>query len=124
MKLVPTITPPCILCGGRRADVVGERDRQGNYSQTVLCSGCGLVSTEPRPAPMDLAVYYQQTYRLEYKGARIPSLLHVCRNARVALARFETIRRHIPDSGPALDVGSVAGEFEDVRFFVEIRRLS
>jgi 2-polyprenyl-3-methyl-5-hydroxy-6-metoxy-1,4-benzoquinol methylase len=102
---------PCDLCGGRDAEVVGERDRDGSALRTVLCVQCGLVRSDPRPGGADLQAYYREDYRLDYKGVRTPKRKHVHRNARLAFLRFGRIRAHLAPGESVLDIGCGGAEF-------------
>jgi SAM-dependent methyltransferase len=101
----------CVLCGSTRAEAVGHRDRHGQPLQTVLCLGCGLVFTDPRPSAPALEHYYRDEYRREYKGATVPRPMQVYGNAMAAQDRLARIRRYLRAGGSVLDIGSGSGEF-------------
>lgn len=109
----PTIAPdhPCNLCGSRDAVVVSERDRRSQPLRSLLCLGCGLVYTDPRPQAAELAAWYREGYRLEYKGHRHPRPMQVYRNTIAAGDRLARMQGRVPPAGRLLDVGSGSGEF-------------
>ena len=105
------MTHPCQLCGGTHFETVSERDRHGKPLKTVICMGCGIITNDPIPTDEELAAFYTQDYRKEYKGAAEPRMRQVWRN-------FERISRHyIRNHGiykgrkKLLDLGSGSGEF-------------
>jgi 2-polyprenyl-3-methyl-5-hydroxy-6-metoxy-1,4-benzoquinol methylase len=102
---------PCNLCAGHDVHVVGTRDRAGRPLRSVLCDGCGLVWSDPRPDDAVLDDYYAHDYRRDYKGVHAPRLRHVVRAGRVALDRFDRIRPLLLGRPRLLDVGAGGGEF-------------
>lgn len=101
----------CNLCDSSDALVVGERDRRGRPLRSLLCLGCGLVYTDPRPSSEELEAWYREGYRQEYKGRRLPRLAQVYRNTLAARERLARIEGRIPPPRLLLDVGSGSGEF-------------
>ena len=111
MSLNPTLhLNACPLCGGQDFQTVADKDRDGNPLSTVLCHGCGLVFTNPRPDPQAIAAFYQESYRVLYKQARRPSARHVFRAGKVALKRLQRLRPLLPTPSRVLDLGAGAGE--------------
>jgi 2-polyprenyl-3-methyl-5-hydroxy-6-metoxy-1,4-benzoquinol methylase len=115
------------LCGASNDVVVGTRDRDGRPLRTVLCRTCGLVRTNPRPSASDMNVYYETTYRSDYKGQSAPPLRKIVRGflgaaerrtmLRALLAPHEGAPYESPRRAPLygvpprmLDVGCGAGE--------------
>ena len=101
---------PCNLCGDSRVEVVGTHDRDGRPLRSTICTTCGLVWTNPRPAEDEVRRYYAQEYRLDYKGRATPSLRHVARSARGALNRVRSLRPYLREGNRILDVGAGGGE--------------
>ncbi len=99
---------PCNLCGASTYVVVGTRDRDGARLQTVLCTACGLVWTNPRPTAADMNAYYGTSYRVDYKGHRAPPLRKIVRGFLGAADRRHALRRF--GARTMLDVGCGAGE--------------
>ena len=102
---------PCNLCGGQAVEELSLRDREGHYLRTVICKGCGLVYSSPRPTPDQTREFYSQQYRVQYKGVTQPKKKHIYRAGRVALDRYARIRDILKPQAVILDVGSGAGEF-------------
>lgn len=100
---------PCNLCGAAEATVVGTRSRSGAALRSVCCRHCGLVWSDPRP--VDARSFYEDDYRLAYKGTFEPRPKHVFRAGRVALDRLAHVRPLLQQRRRVLDVGSGGGEF-------------
>lgn len=101
----------CPVCHSADAMVAGERDRRGQPLKSLLCLGCGLLRVDPLPREEELRLYYEQQYRLEYKGVLRPKSHHVIRAARAALDRISWLLPYLPAGGTWLDVGAGSGEF-------------
>lgn len=100
---------PCELCAGRSVTVIADRCRSGAALRTVACRGCGLVWSDPRPH--EVRRFYEESYRLAYKGTFEPKPKHVLRAGEVALSRLHTIEPWLSGRMRVLDVGSGGGEF-------------
>lgn len=100
----------CNLCGARDEHELSDRDRDGAHLRTVICRNCGLVYTNPRPAPEEIAHYYERSYRLDYKGVLEPKRKHVARAAKVAAKRVRDILEYLTHGMRSLDIGSGGGE--------------
>lgn len=100
---------PCNLCGGTEVSVLSNRSRSGEPLRTVICQGCGLVWSDPRPH--DARQFYEEEYRLSYKRTYSPKPKHVLRAGQVALSRFEKIEQVLSSRKTVLDVGTGGGEF-------------
>ncbi len=109
MSAVVSAHVACNLCGGHEVTVLSRRSRSGAPLRTVACTGCGLVWSDPRPHAV--RPFYEEDYRLQYKGTFRPRPKHVLRAGRVALDRFARIRELLPSPRRVLDVGSGGGEF-------------
>jgi 2-polyprenyl-3-methyl-5-hydroxy-6-metoxy-1,4-benzoquinol methylase len=104
----------CPLCGSHEAHRLAERDgKTGAPLKTIVCDGCGLGRIDPLPTPQELARWYSQHYRQDYKAAHSPAMRHVLRAARIARDRWHWLQqRHALSKGArALDVGASSGEF-------------
>ena len=55
----------CAVCGRREYEVVSLVDRRSRPLRTVMCTGCGLIWTNPRPSIGDVNRYYAPEYRLD-----------------------------------------------------------
>ena len=72
--VIITETVSCALCGGREHETlfVG-RDRLHHTPgawPVVRCRGCGLVFTNPRPAPESVGLVYPESYRPHQRPRR------------------------------------------------------
>src|SRR5262245_58042976 len=106
----PACSIPCNLCGSRAVEEVSLRDRVGHYLRTVICRGCGLVWTDPRPTAAEVKQFYAEDYRLQYKGAWQPKFKHVYRGGLVSLNRFGWLGKFLRPEDAILDVGAGSGE--------------
>jgi 2-polyprenyl-3-methyl-5-hydroxy-6-metoxy-1,4-benzoquinol methylase len=106
-----TIAPtrPCNLCGSIAVQELSTKSRTGKYLRTVICEHCGLVYLDP--LPHDVRDFYENQYRLDYKGSYIPKKKHVYRAGLVAINRYKRIKAFLPQQGKILDIGSGGGEF-------------
>lgn len=100
---------PCNLCGSTEVSVLANRSRSGEPLRTVICAKCGLVWSDPLPHnPRD---FYEDNYRVSYKGTYSPKPKHILRAGNVALSRYRKIERLLSKPLAILDVGSGGGEF-------------
>ena len=102
---------PCNLCNGKDTEIIAARDREKNPMQTVICTGCGLVWTDPRPSAEETKKFYAQEYRQKYKSTFQPKLKHVYRDMKRAVARYERIKPYLQPGFRVLDIGAGAGFF-------------
>lgn len=101
----------CNLCLSPERRVVATKGRKRQPLITAICTGCGLVQSEPIPAKEELRKFYAKKYRALYKGTLAPRSKHIVRYAEGALARISRLQRHVPQGARLLDVGSGSGEF-------------
>ena len=101
---------PCNLCGSKEVETVRSQDRHGKPLRSVICCGCGLVWTDPRPPAEQLRLFYEREYRCSYKGTYQPRPKHAFRAGKVAVDRFRRIRPHLIPGMKLLDVGAGSGE--------------
>ena len=102
---------PCPLCAGSSAFLISRKARDGSALSTVLCRTCGLARTDPMPSEQELAAYYRDEYRSDYKGVTIPRTKHVLRAARLARHRLALLSPLLPPGASLLDLGAGGGEF-------------
>ncbi len=100
---------PCNLCGTSIVKTLSTKGRRNESLRTVICLNCGLVWSDP--LPFNPREFYENEYRMNYKGTYKPKLKHIVRAGKVALFRYEYIRKRIPQGSAILDVGSGGGEF-------------
>ncbi|MEX0671687.1 MAG: class I SAM-dependent methyltransferase [Pirellulales bacterium] len=101
----------CEICHGTHFTGVGSRDRSGKPLRTVVCEGCGLVFSNPRPSTADLRAFYRESYRITYKHSWQPSLKHIYRGGHVARQRLRHVMPFLTPGSSVLDFGSGGGEF-------------
>jgi SAM-dependent methyltransferase len=100
---------PCNLCGGTDISVLANHSRSGNPLRTVICKDCGLVWSDP--LPHNPRSFYENDYRVAYKGTYAPKPKHILRAGKVALHRCKLVAKLIAQPKKILDVGSGGGEF-------------
>ncbi len=102
---------PCRLCGSASRRLVADRGRGGAPLETVLCTGCGLVSHAAIPEEAEVSDFYATRYRLEYKGGFTPKRKHALRALRGAMDRARRLAPLLPGQAKVLDIGASSGEF-------------
>ncbi len=100
---------PCNICGSMDVSVLANRSRSGKPLRTVICKDCGLVWSDP--LPHNPKSYYEDDYRVEYKGTFTPKPKHILRAGKVALSRRKLLGDWIAQPKKILDVGTGGGEF-------------
>lgn len=100
---------PCNLCGSTEVSLLANRSRSGKPLRTVICVRCGLVWSDP--LPHNPRRFYEDDYRVSYKGAYSPKPKHILRAGNVALSRYQKIARLLSEPQVILDVGTGGGEF-------------
>ena len=101
----------CPVCQSSRSRPVCGRDRHGKRLHTVICLDCGLYRTDPLPSLSALRVFYEERYRLEYKGCARPRLHRAIRGAAAARERIRRLLPYLPLRRRWLDAGAGSGEF-------------
>jgi 2-polyprenyl-3-methyl-5-hydroxy-6-metoxy-1,4-benzoquinol methylase len=107
----PSEETACAVCGRREYEVVSLVDRRGRPLRTVMCTGCGLVWTNPRPSIEDVNRYYATEYRLDYAHSRAPTRRKLLRGLLGAEERRRALGDLLRPGVRVLDVGCGAGEF-------------
>lgn len=100
----------CDICASTEVQEVSLEGRDGSYLRTVICRRCGLVYSDPRPLPERIRRYYQDDYRLDYKGAWEPTPMRVYRGGRAAIDRFRRLATFLKPGCRVLDIGAGSGE--------------
>ena len=100
---------PCNLCGGSDVSVLANTSRSGKPLRTVICNDCGLVWSDP--LPHNPRSFYEDDYRVTYKGTFTPKPKHILRAGKVALSRRKLLGNWIAQPKKILDVGTGGGEF-------------
>jgi len=104
-------TIPCNLCGATDVEVIGTTDRKGRPLRSVICKGCGLAWTDPRPGKEATREFYAEHYRIQYKASPKPKLKHVYREMHRAIQRLRRIEPLLAPGMCLLDIGAGAGFF-------------
>lgn len=104
-----TSSTPCNICGRSKVSVLGDRSRGGDALRSVICAHCGLVWSDP--LPHNPRNYYEDDYRVSYKGTYAPKPKHVLRAGNIALSRLDKIKQFLTRPLTVLDVGTGGGEF-------------
>lgn len=78
--------PDCISCGGSSREVISNVGRNFTKLKTVICTGCGLIHSDPIPTKKELKDFYEKDYRLNYKSVSEPQLRHTIRYAKDSLS--------------------------------------
>lgn len=102
---------PCVLCGGNDGTLVATTDRHGAPMQVTCCRGCGLTYMDPIPSQEDLAHFYAEHYRHQYKQTVTPRSKHIYRAGRVAIDRFRNVAMLTQPPARVLECGAGGGEF-------------
>lgn len=103
---------PCPITGSHDCEIVATKAREGHDLRNVRSQESGIIFVDPLPVE-DLAKYYKEDYREEYKSVRQPKLKHIYRAGGVALDRLqhgggaEAIRSGMK----TLDIGAGGGEW-------------
>lgn len=103
---------PCNLCGSEDKTLISSKDRRWKPLNTVACTYCGLMRTDPMPTEEELNRYYRDEYRFDYQLAgKGPPKFHLVRSLREASSRVETLNDWLKPGARVLDVGCGTGEF-------------
>ena len=101
----------CVLCASRDGTLVATTDRHGARLPVICCAVCGLAHVDPIPSQQELAHFYAERYRKEYKQATTPRLKHVYRAGRVAIERMRNVALLAQPPARVLECGAGGGEF-------------
>lgn len=90
---------------------VSETDRRGKPLKTVVCMETGLVRNDPVPGDEELARFYAEDYRKDYKSSETPRRRQILRNFRRVAAHVSQFSDVLDQASDVLDVGAGSGEF-------------
>ncbi|MCP1337948.1 class I SAM-dependent methyltransferase [Futiania mangrovi] len=105
------MTGQCPICLSRESAQVSDTDRHGKPLATLLCASCGHVYNWPVPSAEELAAFYADAYRVDYKGKVRPRMRQVIRNFDRVKTYFRTWWPVIEGRRRVLDMGAGSGEF-------------
>ncbi len=108
-SVVETASSLCNVCGGGNVAVLAMHSRSSKPLRTVICRDCGLVWSDP--LPHNPRAFYEDDYRVAYKGTFTPKPKHILRAGKVALYRRQLLGKWIAEPKKILDVGTGGGEF-------------
>ena len=92
-------------------ETVSETDRRGKPLKTVVCMETGLVRNDPVPGDEELAKFYAEDYRKDYKASEKPRKRQILRNFRRVAAHVSEFSDVLDQAQDVLDVGAGSGEF-------------
>lgn len=99
----------CDLCSGIGFETIATHDRDGNPLETVICSGCGLVSHAHVPTDEELAAFYARDYREQYHGEATPSDRRIVRAWHNGGRILERVRPFLRPGDRVFEVGAGIG---------------
>jgi len=105
----------CPLCGGDKFTLLFNNDRYYMGIQTVGCSDCGLIQTNPRPSEEGLSLFYERDYRVFYQGISEPNAKYIyemnkkerLKQSASFLSQLDSIEMNLV----ILDIGCSEGAF-------------
>jgi 2-polyprenyl-3-methyl-5-hydroxy-6-metoxy-1,4-benzoquinol methylase len=104
----------CICCNSKERRVISRIGRNFKKLSTVICTGCGLIHSDPIPSKKELNKFYKENYRIKYKHSYHPHIRHTIRYAPGCLNLIKDILSycHFNDykNKRFLDIGSGSGE--------------
>jgi SAM-dependent methyltransferase len=101
----------CNICGSDAVLPLSGYDRRIKRLNTVVCSNCGLIRTDPLPTEAELADYYRHSYRLDYQLAgKNPPRRHLVRIRAEAVRRADLLAPALAPGARVLDYGCGSGE--------------
>lgn len=108
----PLESVPCCICNRTRFEPLSETDRHGVLTSVVICSGCGLVQSNPRPTAAGYAEYYARDYQqLEYGQDQPADQFFASQYARgQEIFAYLEVNQALPRAGGrVLEVGCSSG---------------
>lgn len=103
---------PCPICSSSERRQISNIGRNFQLLETVICTGCGLIHSNPIPSKAELDEFYREQYRSLYKASSEPKLKHILRYAPGALGKLQFMKKYATSEQKILlDVGSGSGEF-------------
>ena len=81
----------CVICNTDDFELVSESDRFGLIFNKQICTGCGLLQTNPMPPKEFFNIFYEMDYRELYRGDRktdLPKILEIQRSRSGDFIKF------------------------------------
>jgi len=100
---------PCDLCGSANHRVFATKGRYGLPLRTVICEGCGLVYTNPRPSDAETADFYHDHYWGRYKGQSQPDERFFRRRLPKIKSMHAELRPFLTPGAAVLEIGCSVG---------------
>ncbi len=104
-----TSAQDCDLCGCVDHLLFAEKGRGSSALRTVICRGCGLVHTNPRPSAQANADFYHKAYWGEYKSQSAPDERFFRRRLPKIKPLLQLLRPHLRPGVKVLEVGCGVG---------------
>ncbi len=99
----------CDLCGSADYRIYSEKGRHGVAIRTVICRGCGLVYTNPKPTEEENEDFYKRRYWGSYKNETKPDEAFFRRRLPKIQSMFGLARPHLHPGCKVLEIGSGVG---------------
>lgn len=103
----------CACCGSTNYIIAAQGDRYEFGVQTVACSRCGLLFTNPRPPSEWFDEFYRYHYRIFYKSITTPDENYL--NQDWVWGRHERnlnfLTPYLQETGTVMDIGASEGAF-------------
>jgi SAM-dependent methyltransferase len=114
-------TLPCALCEGSDFEPLAGKDRCGLRMHVVICTGCGLVQTNPRMTIEAYGEYYTsgEHRKLQYAGADADHTFAHERRRGAEIYEYLTTARLLPSPASSLIVDVGCGSGGTLSFFAE-----
>jgi len=101
----------CPVCQNAESRTIAPIDRNFKLSNTVMCTRCGMVFTNPMPSEEELNDFYANFYRFLHQGALFrPRQKHILKRRLEAERNAQEVAEFITDGCRSLDFGCGSGE--------------
>jgi 2-polyprenyl-3-methyl-5-hydroxy-6-metoxy-1,4-benzoquinol methylase len=104
-----TATQVCDLCESPDWRVFATRGRYGLPLTTVICEGCGLVYTNPRPTDEEITAFYHDHYWGQYKNQSRPDEKFFQRRLPKIKAMLGELKPFLKQGAAVLEIGCSVG---------------
>lgn len=99
----------CDLCGSSDYLVYSNKGRHGIAIRTVICEGCGLVYTNPKPTAEENEAFYKGKYWGAYKNESQPDEKFFRRRLPKIRSMLGLAKPFLKDGMKVLEIGSGVG---------------